>query len=158
MPAPSVPAPTEDAVRGALAGVIDPELGDNVVDLGMVRRIEIAPDGVVDVTVALTTAGCPLRAQLMKDVKLRVGGLPGVSDVRVHFGEMTEEQKKSLMARARWKARENPPRTDIPPTTRIAAVASGKGGVVTISTSVWGSMRASPIWTSLVPGGMSISR
>ena len=121
--------PAEDAVRAALAGVIDPELRDNVVDLGMVRRIEIGPDGAVDVTVALTTAGCPLRAQLMKDVKLRVGGLPGVSDVRVHFGEMTEDQKKSLMARARWKARENPPATDIPPTTRIAAVASGKGGV-----------------------------
>ena len=120
---------TEDAVRGALAGVIDPELGDNVVDLGMVRRIEIAPDGGVDVTVALTTAGCPLRAQLMKDVKLRVGGIPGVAEVRVHFGEMTEEQKKSLMARARWKARDNAPKTDIPPTTRIAAVASGKGGV-----------------------------
>ena len=116
-------------MRAALMGVIDPELGDNVVDLGMVRRIEIGGDGAVDVTVALTTAGCPLRAQLMKDVKLRVGSLPGVSDVRVHFGEMTDEQKKSLMARARWKAREAAPATDIPPTTRIAAVASGKGGV-----------------------------
>ena len=124
-----VPPPAEEAVRGALLGVIDPELGDNVVDLGMVRRVEVGPEGAVDVTVALTTAGCPLRAQLMKDVKLRVGSLPGVSDVRVHFGEMTEKQRKSLMARARWKARENPPATDIPPTTRIAAVASGKGGV-----------------------------
>ncbi len=124
-----VPPPAEEAVRGALLGVIDPELGDNVVDLGMVRRVEVGPEGAVDVTVALTTAGCPLRAQLMKDVKLRVGSLPGVSDVRVHFGEMTEEQRKSLMARARWKARENPPATDIPPTTRIAAIASGKGGV-----------------------------
>jgi len=120
---------TEDAVRGALCGVIDPELGDNVVDLGMVRRVEVGDDGQVDVTIALTTAGCPLRAQLMKDVKLRVGGIPGVEDVRVHFGEMTPEQKKSLMARARWKAREDAPQTDISPTTRIAAVASGKGGV-----------------------------
>ncbi|MGH9153600.1 MAG: Mrp/NBP35 family ATP-binding protein [Acidimicrobiales bacterium] len=129
MPTAPVPRPTDDAVRAALAGVIDPELGDNVVDLGMVRRIEIGPDGAVDVTVALTTAGCPLRAQLMKDVKLRVGGLAGVSDVRVHFGEMTEDEKKALMARARWKARESPPATDIPPTARIAAIASGKGGV-----------------------------
>jgi ATP-binding protein involved in chromosome partitioning len=108
---------------------MDPELGDNVVDLGMVRKVEIGPAGEVDVTVALTTAGCPLRAQLMKDVKLRVGSLPGVDEVRVHFGEMTDEQKKSLMARARWKAREGAPDTDIPPTTRIAAIASGKGGV-----------------------------
>ena len=121
--------PSESAVRGALLGVIDPELGDNVVDLGMVRRIEVGADGGVDVTVALTTAGCPLRAQLMKDVKLRVGSLPGTTDVRVHFGEMTDEQKKSLMARARWKARETAPDTDIPATARIAAVASGKGGV-----------------------------
>ncbi|MGI8686045.1 MAG: metal-sulfur cluster assembly factor, partial [Acidimicrobiales bacterium] len=79
--------PSEEAVQGALRGVMDPELGDNVVDLGMVRRVEIVGAG-VDVTVALTTAGCPLRAQLMKDVKLRVGSLPGVEEVRVHFGEM----------------------------------------------------------------------
>lgn len=122
-------ASLEEAVRTALGGVIDPELGDNVVDLGMVRRVEADPAGVVDVTIALTTAGCPLRAQLMTDVKLRAGSLPGVREVRVHFGEMTEEQKKSLMARARWKARERAPQTAIPPTARVAAVASGKGGV-----------------------------
>jgi len=133
----STPSPvSEEAVRGALLGVMDPELGDNVVDLGMVRRIEIDPAGTVDVTVALTTAGCPLRAQLMKDVRLRVGSLPGVGEVRVHFGEMTDQQKKSLMARARWKAREGAPATDIPPTARIAAIASGKGGVGKSSVTV----------------------
>ncbi|MDP9388288.1 MAG: Mrp/NBP35 family ATP-binding protein [Actinomycetota bacterium] len=128
--------PSEEAVRAALVAVIDPELGDNVVDLGMVRRVDVGDDGDVDVTIALTTAGCPLRAQLMKDVRLRVGGLPGVRDVRVHFGEMTEEQKKSLMARARWKARERAPDTPIPPTTRVVAVASGKGGVGKSSVTV----------------------
>ena len=129
MPAATSAPPGEQAVRGALSGVIDPELHDNIVDLGMVRRIDVGDAGDVDVTIALTTAGCPLRAQLMKDVKLRVGSLPGVRDVRVHFGEMTAEQKKSLMSRARWKARENAPETAIPGTTRIAAIASGKGGV-----------------------------
>ena len=118
-----------DAVRGALLGVIDPELGDNVVDLGMVRQVEVDQAGAVDVTLALTTAGCPLRAQLMKDAKTRVAAVPGVADVRVHFGEMTAEQKKSLMSRARWKARENAPSTEIPGRTRVAALASGKGGV-----------------------------
>ena len=119
---------TEDAIRGALLGVIDPELGDNVVDLGMLHRVDI--DGpVVDVTLSLTTAGCPLRAQLMKDVKLRVGSVPGVDEVRVHFGEMTAAQKKSLMERARWKARDNAPVTEISATTRVVAIASGKGGV-----------------------------
>jgi ATP-binding protein involved in chromosome partitioning len=122
------PSSENEAIWRALLGVIDPELGDNVVDLGMVRAVEQDGDR-ADVTIALTTAGCPLRAQLMKDVKMRVGSVPGVDEVHVHFGEMTEAQKKSLMAQARWKARENPPETEIPPTTRIVAIASGKGGV-----------------------------
>lgn len=125
-----MPTPlTEEAVSHALLGVMDPELGDNVVDLGMVRRVDIADSGEVDVTLALTTAGCPLRSQLMKDVKGRVGSLPGAAEVRVHFGEMTAEQKTSLMQRARWKARERAVPTEIPATTRVVAVASGKGGV-----------------------------
>ena len=99
-----VPEPKID-VRGALAGVIDPELGDSVIDLGMVRSIDI-DDGTVTVTVALTTAGCPLRAQFMKDVRARVGALVGVNKVNVKFGEMTAEQKRTLMDRARFKAQE----------------------------------------------------
>jgi ATP-binding protein involved in chromosome partitioning len=118
----------EDAVRAALRGVIDPELGDNVVDLGMVSRVAVSPEGVADVTIALTTAGCPLRAQLQGDVRDQVGAVPGVSSVKVHFGEMTADAKRSLMDRARWKARDEV-RTDIPLSCRIAAVASGKGGV-----------------------------
>jgi len=120
----------EEAVLNVLLGVMDPELGDNIVDLGMVHRIEIDPQGgAVDVTIALTTAGCPLRAQIMKDIKRRVVSLPGVAEVGVHFGEMTTEQKKNVMARARFKARDNALDTDIPATTRIVAIASGKGGV-----------------------------
>ena len=120
----------EEAVRNVLLGVIDPELGDNIVDLGMVQVIEIGPqNGDVNVTIALTAAGCPLRAQIMKDIKLRVASLPGVPAAPVHFGEMSAEQKKNVMARARWKARDNALDTDIPATTRIVAIASGKGGV-----------------------------
>ncbi|HVT77118.1 MAG TPA: P-loop NTPase [Acidimicrobiales bacterium] len=120
---------TEEQVRGALAGVIDPELGDSVLDLGMVKNIAIDGEHVT-VTVALTTAGCPLRAQFMKDVRARVGGLVGVSKVDVKFGEMTAEQKRSLMDRARWKAQERSTVTmDLSPAARVAAIASGKGGV-----------------------------
>ena len=121
---------TDDQIVNALRGVIDPELGDNVVDLGMVKGHDWLADGRLEVRISLTTAGCPLRAQLMKDVKDHVSHLPGVDDVKVTFGEMTGEQKKQLMSRARWKAQERDTvTTDIPQTTRIVAIASGKGGV-----------------------------
>ena len=121
--------PSVEAVRGALTGVIDPELGDNIVDLGMVRSVDVAADGTVTVTIALTVAGCPLQAQLRNDVLSRVGALRGVTSVAVKMGEMDPEEKSALMARARWKARETGLRTEIPPTARVVAVASGKGGV-----------------------------
>jgi len=124
-----------EAVRGALTGVIDPELGDNIVDLGMVRDIAVE-DGTVRVTVALTVAGCPLRSQLRSDIEGRVGSLPGVGAVQVEMGEMTADERSALMARARWKARDDAPATDIPPSTRVVAVSSGKGGVGKSSVTV----------------------
>ena len=116
-------------ITNALRGVIDPELGDNVVDLGMVKRYERSADGVMHITIALTTAGCPLRAQLMRDAKARVGSLPGIDVVKVHFGEMTGKERSNVMSRARWKARDNALQTDIPATCRVLAISSGKGGV-----------------------------
>jgi len=117
------------AIMNALRGVVDPELGDNIADLGMVKRIERSVDRVIHITVALTTAGCPLRAQLMRDAKARVASLPDIDIVKVHFGEMTTEERSNVMSRARWKARDNELETDIPPTCRILAISSGKGGV-----------------------------
>jgi ATP-binding protein involved in chromosome partitioning len=117
------------AVRDALRGVVDPELGDNIVELGMVAHVDIAEDGRVDVGVALTTAGCPLRAQIQAEVESRVGALPGVTAVGVRTSEMSREQKADLMARARWRARERAPETAVPQRTRILAISSGKGGV-----------------------------
>lgn len=117
------------AIMNALRGVVDPELGDNIADLGMVKRIERSVDRVIHITVALTTAGCPLRAQLMRDAKARVASLPDIDIVKVHFGEMTTDERSNVMSRARWKARDNELETDIPPTCRILAISSGKGGV-----------------------------
>ncbi len=117
------------AIMNALRGVIDPELGDNVVDLGMIKRLERSMDRALHVTISLTTAGCPLRAQLMRDAKSRVGSLPGIETVKIHFGEMTSDERSDVMSRARWKARDNAVQTDIPATCRILAIASGKGGV-----------------------------
>jgi ATP-binding protein involved in chromosome partitioning len=133
---PAVPDPKVEgadvdtvAIMNALRGVIDPELGDNVVDLGMVKRLERGADRTMHITIALTTAGCPLRAQLMRDAKARVASLPGIDVVKIHFGEMTADERSNVMARARWKARDNALETDIPPTCRILAISSGKGGV-----------------------------
>ncbi len=126
---PAVVLPTVDDVMGALRGVIDPELGSDIVDLGMARGAIVNPDGRVEVTVALTTAGCPLRAQIQREVRNRVGGLPGVEKVKIHWSELTQEEKAAAMAKARFNVAQNASDTAVPPATRIVMVASGKGGV-----------------------------
>ena len=121
--------PTVDDVMGVLRGVIDPELGSDIVELGMARDAVVNPDGLVEVTVALTTAGCPLRAQIQRDVRSRVGGMPGVEKVKIHWSELTQEEKAATMAKARFNVSQNAPDTAVPPTTKVVMVASGKGGV-----------------------------
>ena len=125
-----------DDVVSALRGVIDPELGDDVVSLGMVRTVSVEADAGgqagsthVAVELALTTEGCPLKVQLRKDVEARVGAVPGVTSVKTTFGVMDRTEKARLMDRARAKAQEGAPATDIPPTCKVVAIASGKGGV-----------------------------
>ena len=128
--------PTSDDVIGLLRGVIDPELGSDIVDLGMAKGVSIDPDGTVHVTIALTTSGCPLRAQIQKDVRARIGSLPGVTRVTLHWTELTAEEKAATMSRARLNAAANAPDTEIPATTRVICVASGKGGVGKSSVTV----------------------
>jgi len=123
-------------VREALRAVIDPELGDNIVDLGMVRAVEVAPDGRVAVEVALTVAGCPLRAQIEGDVRGRLATMAGVTGVDLSMGQMDAGEKAAVMARARWKAKEAAPPTAVGDRTRVLAVASGKGGVGKSSVTV----------------------
>ena len=112
-----------------LRGVIDPELGSDIVDLGMAKGAVVSDDGTVEVTIALTTAGCPLRAQIQRDVRARVASLPGVSHVSIRWTELTQDEKAATMARARLNVSENPPDTTVPPTTKVIMIASGKGGV-----------------------------
>ncbi|MEZ5321344.1 MAG: Mrp/NBP35 family ATP-binding protein [Microthrixaceae bacterium] len=128
--------PTVDEVTGMLGAVIDPELGSDIVTLGMVRKVTVDPDGTVGVTVALTTSGCPLRAQIQRDVRERIGSLPGVSSVKIHWSELTAEEKATTMSTARRIISERSPVTAIPPTTRVLMVASGKGGVGKSSVTV----------------------
>ena len=134
--APGGDLPTPDDVLGLLRGVIDPELGSDIVDLGMAKGTVIDPDGTVHVTIALTTSGCPLRAQIQKDVRARIGSLPGVTKVTLHWTELTAEEKAARMSRARLNAAVNAPDTEIPATTRVICVASGKGGVGKSSVTV----------------------
>ncbi|HEX5265171.1 MAG TPA: Mrp/NBP35 family ATP-binding protein [Acidimicrobiales bacterium] len=129
-------APNVEQVREALTRVIDPELGDNIVDLGMVRNVAVSARGEATVTVALTVAGCPLRSQIDRDVRDRVAALPGITAVDVEMGEMTRPERAALMDRARRQARERAPLTDIPASARVVAIASGKGGVGKSSVTV----------------------
>ena len=128
--------PTEESVRTALRGVVDPELGADIVELGMVNTVQVGETGAVGVEVALTVAGCPLRTQIQSDVESHVGALPGVTSVTVTTGVMDDGQRKAVMARARLLARDPAPDTDIPDTARVIAIASGKGGVGKSSVTV----------------------
>jgi ATP-binding protein involved in chromosome partitioning len=125
----------EDAVRSALTAVIDPELGADIVDLGMVTRIEVAGADVA-VEVALTIAACPMRGRIEADVRHHLEALPGVGAVTVTTGVLDAEGKAAVMARARKVAAESPPATDIPAGARVVAIASGKGGVGKSSVTV----------------------
>src|SRR3954469_1768710 len=128
--------PTSEDVMAMLRGVIDPELGSDIVDLGMAKGATVADDGSVVITIALTTAGCPLRAQIQKDVRSRIGSLPGVTHVKLDWTELNAEEKAAAMSKARWNVRDKAPDTMIPATTRVITIASGKGGVGKSSVTV----------------------
>jgi ATP-binding protein involved in chromosome partitioning len=125
----AVQAPSEGEIQEVLRGVVDPELNANIVELEMVQRISVSSDGRVEIVIALTIAGCPLRGQIKRDTESRVAAIPGVTDVLISFGELTAAQRSNVMARARLKASQSAPDTEVPATTRILAIASGKGGV-----------------------------
>ncbi len=114
---------------GLLRGVIDPELGSDIVELGMARSADVSASGIITLEIALTTSGCPLRGQIQKDIRSRLLSLPGISNVKINWGELTQEQKSEAMAKARFNVSQDAPDTAIPPTTKVIMVASGKGGV-----------------------------
>lgn len=125
--APAMAELRPEEITTHLRAVMDPELGDNIVDLGMVGDITIA-DGHVTISVALTIAGCPMRAQIEREVSRRIGVLDGVASVSVETTIMNADQKAAVMARARAVAKDRATDT-MSATTRILAIGSGKGGV-----------------------------
>jgi ATP-binding protein involved in chromosome partitioning len=144
--------PTTEQILDALRPVQDPELGRSIVDLGMVKDIGVAPDGAVRVTVALTVAGCPLRAEITSRVQGAVGPLDGVSRVDVELTVMSDEERASLRDRLQGTAGggnghghaghgHGAPARPIPfnepgSRTRVLGISSGKGGVGKSSVTV----------------------
>lgn len=115
---------TEVKVRKALEGVMDPELHKSLIELGMVRQVRIE-DGRVEITLALTTLACPLKDQIVGDVKAAVGALGAVEDVAVELTEMTDEEKRRIgIGVPEGGAAEH-----LNVIRRVIAVMSGKGGV-----------------------------
>src|SRR5215210_2877408 len=121
-----MPLPSKDQVNDALRAVIDPELRRSLVDLGMVRPIEIADDGRVDVMVSLTTPGCPIRSHFEQAVAKNVGALEGVTAVGVTFDVLSDDEKGRLQQAL---GRGRLPEGALAAVKNVICVASGKGGV-----------------------------
>ena len=119
----------ESKVLNQLQGVVDPELGSDIVDLGMVKAVQHQDDGNVLVTVALTTAGCPLRAQIQRDIRSKLAHIPEIKKVKINWTELSQEEKSEVMAKARLNISQEETVTQIPRTAKSIMVASGKGGV-----------------------------
>ncbi len=128
--------PTTEQVMEVLGSVIDPELGADIVTLGMVPRADVAADGIVTVEVKLTIKGCPLRADIKREIEGRLTLHPGVTAVSIVWGEMDADERSAVMTKARWNARQNAPDTEVPASCRVLAIASGKGGVGKSSVTV----------------------
>ena len=118
--------PTREEIRKALEVVIDPELHRSIVELDMVRRIELGADGDVAVTVSLTTAGCPIRGHFQSVRPRRRVGLEGVRSVSVDFDVLDEQQKAALRSKL---GRAELPEGALAQVENVVCIGSGKGGV-----------------------------
>src|SRR5918999_3358667 len=117
---------SQDQIKDTLRNVIDPELRKDIVSLGMVRSIEQPEEGRVDVVVSLTTPGCPIRAHFEKAVVENVRTL-GVSDVRVGFDVLSDQEKQSLAQRLGRQG--GLPEGALAAVKNVICIGSGKGGV-----------------------------
>ena len=119
--------PPKDAILKALESVIDPELRRNIVELDMVRSVEVREGGIVDVMVSLTTPGCPIRNHFQTGVAQAVGALEGVTAVNVAFDVLTDQQKSALQHKLGRGG--GLPSGALAQVANILCVGSGKGGV-----------------------------
>ncbi len=120
------PMPSHEQVIEALRTVIDPELRRDIVELEMVRSVEVHENGVVDVMVSLTTPGCPIRSHFQTGVAQAVRGLEGVSGVNVSFDVLSDSEKTALGQKL---GRGSLPEGALAQVSNVICVGSGKGGV-----------------------------
>jgi ATP-binding protein involved in chromosome partitioning len=120
--------PSRDEIWTALGHVIDPELRKPVTDLDMVRETLIDGGDVV-VRIALTVAGCPLRSSFQDQVQEHVGAVAGVDTVRLEFDVMSPDERAALTTKLRGGVAERTKGVSVDKSTRVLAIASGKGGV-----------------------------
>src|SRR6478735_6375090 len=120
------PMPTHDEILKSLESVIDPELRQNIVVLGMVRSIQQRDGGEVDVTVSLTTPGCPIRSHFQTGVVEAVRALPGVTAVTVAFDVLSDQEKAGLQQKL---GRGGLPSGALAGVANVLCIGSGKGGV-----------------------------
>jgi ATP-binding protein involved in chromosome partitioning len=118
--------PNEEQITEKLRAVIDPELRRSIVELGMVRSIEVADGGRVEVVVSLTTPGCPIRNHFQEAVARSVSELEDVREVVVGFDVLTDEEKGRLQEAL---GRPRLPEGALAQVKNVVCVASGKGGV-----------------------------
>ena len=116
--------PTRDQVIDSLRSVIDPELRRDIVELEMVRSIDIHENGVVDVKVSLTTPGCPIRDHFQAGVTGAISGLDGVIGVNVSFDVLSDNEKATL---GRKLGRGALPEGALAQVSNVICVGSGKG-------------------------------
>jgi len=120
--------PSRDEIWQALERIVDPELRRPVTDLDMVRDVRVDGDAVT-VRIALTVAGCPLRASFEEQAAEHVGSVEGVGSVALEFDVMTPEERAALATKLRGGVAERTKGVSVDRSTRILAIASGKGGV-----------------------------
>jgi ATP-binding protein involved in chromosome partitioning len=119
--------PTREQITEALKSVIDPELRKDIVELEMVRAIDIKDGGVVDVTVSLTTPGCPIKGHFQNAVHKHVSAVEGVSRVNVGFDVLTDQEKSGLQRKLGRPG--GLPEGSLAQVANVICVGSGKGGV-----------------------------
>jgi ATP-binding protein involved in chromosome partitioning len=115
-----------DEILKALEVVIDPELHRSIVELDMVRSIEVSDNGVIDVTVSLTTPGCPIKGHFQTAVAEAVSALDGVAHCNVYFDVLDDAQKAALQQKL---GRGSLPEGALAQVSNILCIGSGKGGV-----------------------------